>query len=73
MAIPVPQVSYFVEYGNVFDVMGRGGVRGPFNAWFKSRMDWLTPADYTSVTANATMMPPTQIGPDSAFSTTPSR
>jgi hypothetical protein len=38
-----------VEYGNVFDVMGRGGVRGQFNAWFKSRFDWITTANYTTV------------------------
>ena len=43
-----------VEYGNVFDVMGRGGVKGQMNAWFKSRMDWLAPADFTSVTASGT-------------------
>jgi hypothetical protein len=43
-----------VEYGNVFDVMGRGGIRGQFNAWFKSRLDWLLPADYTTVTASGT-------------------
>jgi hypothetical protein len=43
-----------VEYGNVFDVMGRGGVRGQFNAWFKSRLDWLLPADYTTVAADGT-------------------
>jgi hypothetical protein len=43
-----------VEYGNVFDVMGRGGIRGQFNAWFKSRLDWLLPAEYTNVTASGT-------------------
>jgi PKD domain/Gametolysin peptidase M11 len=41
-----------VEYGNVFDVMGRGGVRGHFNAWFKTRFDWLLPGEYTNVTAS---------------------
>jgi hypothetical protein len=43
-----------VEYGNPFDVMGRGGIRGQFNAWFKSRLDWLLPADFTTVTASGT-------------------
>ena len=43
------------EYGNIFDVMGRGGApRGHFNSWFKSRFDWLTPEDVTSVTASGT-------------------
>jgi hypothetical protein len=41
-----------VEYGNVFDVMGRGGVKGHFNAWFKTRFDWLLPGEYTTVTAS---------------------
>jgi PKD domain-containing protein/carboxypeptidase family protein len=41
-----------VEYGNVFDVMGRGGVKGHFNAWFKTRFDWLLPGEYTSVTGS---------------------
>jgi hypothetical protein len=44
-----------VEYGNVFDVMGRGGVRGHFNAWFKTRFDWLLPAEYTTVTGSGGM------------------
>jgi PKD domain/Gametolysin peptidase M11 len=43
-----------VEYGNVFDVMGRGGIKGQMNAWFKSRLDWLAPTDLTSVTASGT-------------------
>jgi hypothetical protein len=43
-----------VEYGNPFDVMGRGGIRGQFNAWFKSRLDWLLPADYTTVSESGT-------------------
>lgn len=43
-----------VEYGNVFDVMGRGGVKGQFNAWFKTRFDWLLPDEYTSVTGSGT-------------------
>jgi hypothetical protein len=43
-----------VEYGNVFDVMGRGGVKGHFNAWFKTRFDWLLPGEYTSVTGSGT-------------------
>jgi hypothetical protein len=43
-----------VEYGNVFDVMGRGGIKGQFNAWFKTRFDWLLPGEYTSVTAGGT-------------------
>jgi PKD domain/Gametolysin peptidase M11 len=43
-----------VEYGNVFDVMGRGGVNGHFNAWFKTRFDWLLPGQYTSVTGSGT-------------------
>ena len=41
-----------VEYGNVFDVMGRGGVKGHFNAWFKTRFDWLLPGEYTNVTGS---------------------
>ena len=43
-----------VEYGNVFDVMGRGGIRGHFNAWFKTRLDWLLTGDYTQVTESGT-------------------
>jgi PKD domain-containing protein/carboxypeptidase family protein len=43
-----------LEHGNVFDVMGSGGSRGQFNAWFKSRFDWLTATDYTNVTASGT-------------------
>ncbi len=43
-----------VEYGNTFDVMGRGGIRGQLNAWFKSRLDWLLPGDYTTVSASGT-------------------
>ena len=38
----------------MFDVMGRGGIRGQLNAWFKSRLDWLLPADYTTVSADGT-------------------
>jgi len=41
-----------LEYGNPFDVMGRGGVRGQFNAWFKARFDWVLPTDYLNVTAS---------------------
>jgi hypothetical protein len=48
-----------LEYGNVFDVMGRGGVRGIFNAWFKTRFDWLLPAEYTTVAGSGTF----RIGP----------
>ena len=43
-----------VEYGNVFDVMGRGGIRGHFNAWFKNRLDWLLTGEYTQVTESGT-------------------
>jgi PKD domain len=38
----------------VFDVMGRGGVNGHFNAWFKTRFDWLLPGEYTSVSGSGT-------------------
>ncbi|HEY5906928.1 MAG TPA: hypothetical protein VIZ31_02735, partial [Vicinamibacteria bacterium] len=43
-----------VEYGNVFDVMGRGGIRGQLGAWFKTRLDWLLPAEYTTVSSSGT-------------------
>jgi hypothetical protein len=43
-----------VEYGNVFDVLGRGGIRGQFNAWFKTRLDWLLPGEFTNVGASGT-------------------
>ena len=40
-----------VEYGNPFDVMGSG--EGQFNAWDKSQLDWLPPAD-VAVAAGST-------------------
>jgi hypothetical protein len=39
-----------VEYGNPFDVMGRGGASAHFNAWFKTRLNWLLASDVQTVT-----------------------
>jgi hypothetical protein len=43
-----------VEYGNPFDVMGRSGITGQFNAWFKTRFDWIPPTGYTTVATSGT-------------------
>lgn len=38
-----------LEYGNVFDVMGRGGIKGQMNAWFQGSLGTLSAGSHTLV------------------------
>ncbi len=40
------------EYGNRFDIMGLGFYGGHFNAFFKDRLSWFTPAEKINITSS---------------------
>ncbi|MBI3185371.1 MAG: PKD domain-containing protein [Myxococcales bacterium] len=42
--------GYSVEYGNPYEIMGGGS--GHYNAWYKSDLDWLSPAEVASITSS---------------------
>ncbi len=41
-----------VEYGNEFDVMGRGNTSGHFNAYYKELLGWIKPANTLTITSS---------------------
>ncbi|MGV3661254.1 MAG: PKD domain-containing protein [Prosthecobacter sp.] len=44
--------SVSVEYGDDFDIMGKGGAEGHFNVQGKARLDWLTTSQWIDATAS---------------------